>query len=387
MKATLIALVALAVGIAAGIGVTTQEFGREVIPVDITPVGSGPGTRPAAKIGPKVTIVNGERHDFGSMDRNAHGKHAYIVRNDGDAPLELETGQVSCGVCIKVFAVANPIVQPGERTEVKIEWDVKTSDAEFEQSGPLKTNDKNRPSVHLSIKGHVIDTVRADRSDVHFSDLSPNESASASVNIYAFRDADLEIEQHSFSSAKAQDFVSVSFSPLADADLAREPKAKGGKKMNIEIKPGLPHGDFEGTISVTTNQGSEPLSVKVIGNVASDILLMGPNVVREKLLVSLGAFSQKEGKKHTIFLIVKGPHRDETKVEIASVEPTTEFSAKLGEPVRDTAKTIRYPIVIEIPPGAAPGARTEGTYGKIRISTTHPDVKDLEVKVRYVVKE
>ncbi len=387
MKATLFALVALAVGIAAGIGVTRQEFGREVIPVDVTPVAGVSVTRPAAKAGPKVTIVNGERHDFGSMDRNAHGKHAYLVRNDGDAPLSLETGQPSCGVCIKVFAVANPLLQPGERTEVKIEWDVKTSDSEFEQSGPLNTNDKNRPSVHLSIKGHVIDTVRTDRSDVHFSDLSPNETASASVNIYAFRDAELKIEDHSFSSAKAQAFVQVAFSPLSETDLAREPKAKGGQKMNIEIKPGMPYGDFDGTISVTTNQGAEPLSVRVIGNVASDILLMGPNVVREKLLVSLGAFSQKDGKKHTIFLIVKGPHRDDTKVQIASIEPTTEFSAKLGEVVRDTPKAMRYPIVIEVPPGATPGARSEGTYGKIRIATTHPEVKELEIRVRYVVKE
>ena len=105
MKATIFALVALAVGIVTGIGVNWQEFSREVIPVDITPVR---GTRPTAKIGPKVTIVNGERHDFGSMDRNAHGKHAFIVRNDGDAPLQLSTGAPSCGVCIKVFAVSNP---------------------------------------------------------------------------------------------------------------------------------------------------------------------------------------------------------------------------------------------------------------------------------------
>jgi hypothetical protein len=157
--------------------------------------------------------------------------------------------------------------------------------------------------------------------------------------------------------------------------------------MTIEVKPGLPQGDFDSAITVNTNQSSDPLTVRVIGNVASDILLMGPNVVREKMLVSLGAFSQNVGKKHTIFLIVKGPHRDDTKVEITSVEPTTEFSARLGEVVRDTPKTMRYPVIIEVPPGATPGARTEGTYGKIRIATTHPDVKELEIKVRYVVKE
>ena len=75
MKATLFALVALALGIAAGIGWTQREFSHEVMPVDVTPVAGSSGSV-AAKIGPKVTIVNGERHDFGTMDRNAHGKHA-----------------------------------------------------------------------------------------------------------------------------------------------------------------------------------------------------------------------------------------------------------------------------------------------------------------------
>jgi len=177
MKATIFALVALAIGIGTGIGLTQQEFSHEAVPVDVAPEPPGAPARP--RYGPKVKIINGERYDFGTMDRNAHGTHSFIVLNDGDAPLTLTTGQPSCSVCIKVFQVAKDVLQPGERTEVKIEWDVKTSDGEFEQSGPLNTNDKIRPSVHLSIHGHVLDTVRADRSDIHFHDLSPNETANA----------------------------------------------------------------------------------------------------------------------------------------------------------------------------------------------------------------
>jgi hypothetical protein len=386
MKETLYGVIALVLGVVAGIVFTRSEFSHEVVPVDVTPVSNGPA-KSAGKIGPKVTIVNGERHDFGSMDRNAHGTHAWIVRNDGDAPLTLACGQASCSVCIKVFRTEKEQLQPGEKTEVKIEWDVKTGDAEFEQSGPLTTNDPNRPSVHLSIKGHVIDTVRVDRPDVHFHDLSPTESASGSVNIYAFRDADLQIEKHDINNAALAKFLNVSFSPLTSDDLAREPKAKGGVKMTIDVKPGMPYGDFNETVSVTTNQSPEPLTVRVIGNVASDILLMGPNLVRDKSLVSLGAISQATGKKHTIYLIVKGPHRDDTKVEIQSFEPTTDFSAKLGEPIRDTPKTVRYPIVIEIPTGAAPVTRMDGAYAQIHLTTTHPEVKELNIKVRYIVKE
>jgi len=387
MKATLFALVALAAGIAVGIGLTRREFSHEVVPVDVTLVTGKKGDHAAAKIGPKVTIVNGERHDFGMMDRNAHGKHAFIVRNDGDAPLTLATGQPSCGVCIKVFGVAKERLQPGEKTEVNIEWDVKTSDAEFEQSGPLNTNDPNRPSVHLSIRGHVLDTVRIDRPDIHFHDLLQTDSASNSVNIYAFREPDLKIEKHEFSNSALAKHFDISFAPLSADEVTREPNAKGGVKMQVGVKPGLPHGDFSESVSISTNQSPDPLTVRIIGNIASDVFLMGPNVIRDKLLVGLGAISQKDGKKHTIFLIVKGPHRDDTKVEIQSFEPTSEFSAKLGEPIRDSAKTIRYPIVIEIPAGATPVTRMEGTYANIHLTTTHPDVKEMNIKVRYIVKE
>jgi len=391
MKALVFSLVALALGVATGVAWTRQEFGREVVPVDLTkvatsssPVGGSPAT---PKIGPKVTIINGERHDFGSMDRNAHGKHTYQIRNDGDATLNVETGQPSCGICIKIFNVSKPSLAPGERADVNIEWDVKTSDTNFEQSGPLKTNDPNRPSVHLSIHGHVIDNVRVDRADVHFHDLSPSESASGSANIFAFRDADLKVEHFEHTHPKVANFVNVTFTPLSESELAREPKAKAGLKVNIDLKPGLPQGDFEDTLNITTNQLSEPLTVKIIGNIATDILLMGPNVYREKSLVNLGAITQKEGKKHTIFLLVKGQHRDDTKVSIESYEPTQEFSATLGEPIRDTAKTMRYPIVIEVPPGSAPVTRGDGSYAKIHVKTTHPEVKEIDIKVRYVVKE
>jgi Protein of unknown function (DUF1573) len=387
MKATLFALAALIAGIAVGIGMNRREFSREIVPVDILLV-KGPATGAAPeKIGPKVTIVNSARHDFGTMDRNAHGSHAFIVRNDGDAPLTLATGQPSCSVCIKVFSVVKEKLMPGERTEVNIEWDVKTSDAEFEQSGPLNTNDPNRPSVHLSIRGHVLDSVRIDRPDVHFHDLLQTDTTSGSVNIYSFKDPDLKIEKHDFSNPTLARFFDVSFAPLSADDLAREPNAKGGLKMQIQVLPGLPHGDFSESYTIATNQNPEPLTVRVIGNIASDIWLMGPNVVRDKSLVGLGAIAQKDGKKHTVFLIVKGPHRDETKVEIKSVEPTREFSAKLGEPIHDSAKTIRYPVTIEVPAGATPVTRMEGSYAIIHVATTHPDIKEMDIKVRYVVKE
>jgi len=185
----------------------------------------------------------------------------------------------------------------------------------------------------------------------------------------------------------AEDYLGVSIRPLTPEEIAVEPRAKSGVRVTVEVKPGLPQGNFEGTLTLTTNQSPDPVTVKVVGNVASDILIMGPNVNRERLLVGLGAISQKDGKKQTAFLIVKGPHRDDTKVEIESVEPTVDFSARLGDPIRDTPKTIRYPIIMEVPAGAAPTTRGEANFAKIHVKTTHPELKELTINVRYVVKE
>lgn len=385
MKAAVFALIALAAGIAGGLVVTQREFANEALPVELAPASGDGSSRAAAKLGPRVSIINGERHEFGSMNRNAHGTHAYIVQNIGDAPLTLKTGAPSCGVCIKVFRVEKELLQPGERTEAKIEWDVKTGDHEFEQSGPLETNDPKRPTVHLSLHGQIVETVRLDRTDLHFHDISTNEPASGSVIIYAYRDADLQVEAQEMTNTSVAKFLTLSFSPLAEEELARDPAAKGGKKLTVDVKAGLPHGDFNEPIHINTNQNDDPLTVRVIGNVASDILLMGPGVVREKSVVNMGTANASEGKKQTIYLLVKGPYRDQTKIEIKTDEPASQFRATLGEALHDTPKTIRYPIVIEIPPGATPVNRLDAA--KIQVTTTHPDVKEMTIKARYVVKQ
>ena len=76
-------------------------------------------------------------------------------------------------------------MQPGEKTEALIEWDVKTGDSDFEQSGPLTTNDPKRQTVTLAIHGKIMETLRAERPDVHFHDLSMNEPANGSVAWFA----------------------------------------------------------------------------------------------------------------------------------------------------------------------------------------------------------
>lgn len=387
MKATILALVTLAAGAGLGYFLTQREFGQDVLPIGATPTGGSAGSKPS-KVGPKVTMLSSERFEFGTMDRTEHKVHDFIVLNDGDAPLTLSTGEPSCGICVKVFRVDKNKLEPGEKAAVRIEWEAKPSESEFEQSGPLHTDDPQRPKITLTVHGRVIDTVRAERNDMHFHDISTSQSVTNAVNIYAFRSSDLKIEKFDFSDANIQDYFGVSFVPLTAEELAKEPEAKSGLKATIEVKPGMPIGSFNQTIHLTTNQNSSQVTINVIGNVASDILLSGPRVDSDHLLVSLPPIVKSEGVKHLVYLRVKGSHRDETQLRIASVEPATEFSATLGKPNRENPKVVIYPLSIEVPANAlSVNHLSEGAYAKVHIATTHPDIKELIIKVRYLVKE
>jgi hypothetical protein len=385
MKTALLALACLGVGGAIGLALTRREFARDILPVDV----AAPGSTGAAKAGPRAVIVNNERHDFGTMDRNEHGTHVFIVRNDGDEPLTLATGQATCK-CTE-FSVDKPKIAPGEDAHINIKWNVKTSEAEFEQSGPLNTNDPRRPSIHLTVKGRVIDTVRAERSDIHFSDISANESASAALNIYGFRGDELIVENEkvSFADADLEKFFTVSFAPLQADEVAKEPAARSGLKMTVATKPGLPLGSFNQTVQFTTNQNAPALiSVHLIGNAVSDIHLAGPRVDAANMIVGMGTIARGTAAKHTVYLLVKGPFRDQTQLSLASVEPAGELRATLGEPNRENAKIVRYPLTIETLSTASAASRmSDGAHANIRLTSTHPDVKEIAIKVRYVIKD
>jgi hypothetical protein len=108
----------------------------------------------------------------------------------------------------------------------------------------------------------------------------------------------------------------------------------------------------------------------------------------ERLLVNLRTIPHGAGAKRTVFLGVKGPFRDQTTLKIESLDPQQDFLATLGDAIRDNPKTVRYPLTIEIPASAPPVARNgDPNYAKIKLSTTHPQVKEVVVNVRYIVKE
>ena len=87
--------------------------------------------------------------------------------------------------------------------------------------------------------------------------------------------------------------------------------------------------------------------------------------------------------------MIRGEDADQVKLSVASVDPP-ELVAKLGEPKKIKEGLVHVPLVIEVPPGTPPMARLDidqHDEARVVLKTTHPDVPEMVLGVRFAVEK
>lgn len=390
----IVALVALcfAAGIGLGLMATQREFAQERLPTKALVTKTSTNAPSAAKDGEqKLVIVGGAAYNFGEMDRHAEMEHEFIFRNEGKEAIGLTKGQTTCKCTMSEMKDGQ--LKPGESMPIKLTWTAKTGDTDFSQSAEIMTsNYPLQPVIRLHVYGKIIDALRIDRGNLSLGSISASENVVSRFKVFAFRgDEPLQITKHEFTVAERADFFSVEFRPLTAEEVAQESGAKSGVEATLQIKPGLPLGTIGQAIKLTTNLPStSPLTVPIEGRVVGDIMVVGAGVTSDQNMIRLGDTSSAAGKTATYHVLVKGPHRANTQLKITEVEPADGLQAVLGEPLPDQSRVNSYPLTITIPKGAKPISRQglkPGEAGVVRLSTTHPQIKDFVIIVRYAVTE
>jgi hypothetical protein len=393
MKAWLVSVLASAAGVAIGTGITVAEFApaKEVFVISED---EGTVIMTDASGGTPKAVVEGEKeHNFGVMERNVKGEHVFKVSNQGTAPLSIKVGHTTCKCT--VAKLANETLAPGESTEVRLEWEAKSYVEDFRQSAEVETNDPANRVIRLAIAGNIIQSIRPIPEELTLSAISANEDSVAETKIYAFTAKPLEIKQASLVNADYADHFAVTATPLSDKEVAEVANAKSGFRISLNVKSGLPVGPLNQTIRVETNvPTAEVVEIPVHLTVASDISVINASpeasFVSEKNLLRLGKLQSEKGANAQLYLLVKGPHRNDIKLTIASIEPATVIQATLGEatPLRNGA-VLRYPLKLTIPPGQSPVSRIggeQGELGKIILHTTHPIAKEVRLYVQFAIE-
>jgi Protein of unknown function (DUF1573) len=391
MKAAHVTIVFAALGVVLGAGISWANFGKSppLFPPKAT------ANRSTAPEGEQPRVVVDDRaHDFGLVERDIRIRHAFRFKNVGHSLLKLEAGVTTCTKCT-IAELSKPNVEPGETVDVIVEYLTNANQPKFRQIAPILTNDPDQPRVELYISGTVSAKYRLVPEDVVLSRFSANETTTAQIKIYGLLSDEVRLVGHAFIDPETANYFEATSQPIP-RDQLTEPGVKSGCRVLLTIKPGLPLGPLRQTIRLELQMGegaeasTSTVEVPIVGTVDSDISIVGQGWDADQNRLSLGSIKSSRGATRKLLLLLRGDHRHDVKITPGPVDPAW-LKVTLGEPTELKGGAVtQIPLTVEVPPGLPPSnhlGSDQGKYAEVVLETTHPQVKQIRLFLKFVIEQ
>lgn len=352
---------------------------------------AGPlGQQPTDDATALIKVIGERDYDFGEMASTATESHTFVLENYGSVPLKLEKGETSCKCTVSDLATDE--LAPGARVDVRLEWTPKGYERHFSQTAEIiarTTSGDEVRRITLHVEGRVVHGILPDPARYFFGPLPRTSAREHTVRVYNFLEDDLEIEKAEILQPDTAEFFSVQIEPLSREEvLAHEERARSGVSVRLQAKPGLPLGPIIQTIRLHTNsEQAKTIEIPVKGTVISDITVVAKDFNPIKQTLSLGVVDGTKGIEFPVILLVKGTHRDETKITRVEADPTDILKVDVGEPEKTSSgRAVRIPVTLSIPAGSRSINRLGAKRGQLVFHTTHPQVEEMTVYVSFAVE-
>lgn len=181
----------------------------------------------AALAAPKITVTRAI-WDFGRVWVGDACETEITMRNIGDAPLRIIKVSTTCGCT--VARSTKLVLEPGESDTLKVTFDTKQPKPIAHQKITIDTNDPQRPSVDIEVKGSVLHVYRPAPDDkVYFGQVPETAQMTKSLDLFNNMDHP----------------VSLKLKPVEDKnyDVKLEEVEAGQKyRLTVTTRPPLPIG-------------------------------------------------------------------------------------------------------------------------------------------------
>ncbi len=293
---------------------------------------------------PKIVIAETE-YDFGNTTQGDVVKHTFRVRNEGDAPLEIDA-RPSCGcVTPKVDRVIPP------KSEGVIEAELRTAGFRGPQVKTIQvtSNDPDSPSLTLRLTTNIRTAIEVQPSETIQLALVPGQPAEQEVVIVANTEETLEVQQVStsvpFAQAKAE---------RIDAKRAR---------ILITVSPDAPMGRANFLVTARTNSASTP---QVNINVACE-----KGIIATPTTVFFGAINSSTPLPVERVVTLSRRDKGFKVTEFEVDDPNVEVRHEATDDGRQHRLILRYK-----------GGWTQGTVRKtLRVKTDDPSQGELTINL------
>jgi|GEM_PF-1402338 len=350
---------------------------------------------PATAMKSPRLVLEKQEHAFGEMDVGEEGRHEFVVRNEGDADLMLETASTTCKCTLAQLSRA--VVAPGESTTIVLEWKGEQPAELFQQGARFRTNDPVNKMFGLGVLGRIRTRMAIWPELVYFRDI-PRE-AERTIGVTLFSQAYESVRIIDITSSHP--FITVTSTDVVPTEVFQK-EARFARTLQIKCRADKRIGPFNGSVRVryevadkpsrtsavasptaleTSKSAERTFEFEFLGETVGDISLHGRDVVGR--LLNFGAVSGQRGATRRAYVHIRGAV-DDLRPQVSTVSPSF-LEVRVGEAQRLTPTVRRYPIDVAIPAGTPQAALANAEVGSVVLRTEHPDYPEVRFQISAIV--
>ena len=198
--------------------------------------------------------------DFGEAGQEEIISHKFVIKNVGDALLEIKSVSQSCVYTATI--ASSSIVPPGGGSQILAEYDTKHVRGKQAADIAIYTNDPDEPVTFATMKGIVVGLVRVSPSYLYLSEVRSRQAVHKAIKVYDPGHGRLRVKKVRTST------------PFLQTNIHEQSKGALVATIDVTLQPGLPLGDINEEIVIETNEGKSPeTEVLVKGKIVGDLKL------------------------------------------------------------------------------------------------------------------
>lgn len=328
-----------------------------------------------AEKAPRLTIVEPVK-DYGTIPKGEKLDWSFVVKNTGDADLQIIAAKPGCGCTVADF---DKVIKPGETGKVTAHVDTTAFAGPIAKSVTLETNDPTTPTSQLTIHAIVKPYVEAYPAGFVRFNLLQGDADSQVVTIYSEEDDPFQITNIETPAPEPgkDSWIKASFEKITnEGDLAPNVGRPGQNQYKVKITVGGPDarvGPLAEKIRIVTNSKHQPDYLVSIAGVIRPPFRVEPSAL------NFGEVTPADATATRMVIL----HSNNLKTPESFVVSKAESSSSaIVTSVKPTANKGEYEVDLQIAKDAKPG----DLDGTVKIFTNDKVIPVVTVPMKATIK-
>jgi hypothetical protein len=318
---------------------------------------------------PRLTIIEPVK-DYGTVAKGEKLDWAFVIKNTGDADLQIIAAKPGCGCTVADF---DKVIKPGETGKVTAHVDTTAFAGPIAKTITLETNDPSAPTAQLTIHAIVKPYVEAYPAGFVRFNLLQGETDAQAVTLYSEEDEPFQIVKVE----SPVDWVKVDYKKIDDPSQLAPGVGKQGQaqyKFNVSVGGAdAKVGPIAEKVKITTNSKHQPEFMVSISGVVRPPYRVDPTVV------NFGEVAPSDTSATRLVMLHSNNLKTPETFTVTKAESSTPF---VTAAIKPGANKGDYEVTLQIAKNAKPG----DLDGTVKIFTSDKVNPVVTVPVRATIK-